>query len=111
MTEYTRVNLHPVSFLKKEKKSIVLLIPTFIPDLKQNFAQFRVTCRRRGDSSAGNSPCPILGGEGVGTARGIPTPLPPLFSLPPLPPLLPLHGEPGESSWQSVEMCETNLIT
>lgn len=49
VTEYTRVNLHPVSFLKKTKKKS---IPTSNPDLKQNFAQFRVTCRRRGDTAA-----------------------------------------------------------
>lgn len=43
--------------------------------------------------SCWGSPCPKLGGEGVGTARGRATPLLPLFSLPPLPPLLPLQRD------------------
>ena len=37
----------------------------------------------------------MLGGEGVGTARGMPTLLLPLFSLLPLPPLLPLQTQGG----------------
>lgn len=52
-----------------------------------------------------SSPCPKLGGDGVGTARGMPTPLPPLFSLPPLPPLLPLHTQ--QTVWlSSQDVCD-----
>lgn len=44
--------------------------------------------------SCRDPPCPMLGGDGVGTARGTPTTLlPPLFSRPPLPPLLPLQTQ------------------
>lgn len=49
----------------------------------------------------------MLGGDGVGTARGTPTQLLPLFSLPPLPPLLPLERGRGGGRDEEGEGGET----
>ena len=47
---------------------------------------------------ADDTPGPMVGGEGVGTAMGMPILLLPLFSRLPLPPLLPLQEKNHENS-------------